>query len=167
MTGKAWTPHFVIRYNLSRGTNVYASWSRGFKAATINSGSPFNLLKPETVTAYEVGIKHARGGFRAEASAFLYNYKNNQISAFNGTTTVTSNSGGAHVYGLDTSLQYQVPDTTLNLRASMEYLHARYTNYHNAGNNTSNTCADTAGPGANLPASIPAAATTPSAPTPV
>jgi outer membrane receptor protein involved in Fe transport len=64
VTGKAWTPHIVLRYNLSRGTNVYASWSRGFKAATINSGSPFNVLKPETVSAWEVGIKTARRGFR-------------------------------------------------------------------------------------------------------
>jgi iron complex outermembrane receptor protein len=136
VVGKAWTPHVVIRYNLSRGTNIYASWSRGFKAATINSGTPFNSLKPETVTAYEVGIKTARGGFRGEASAFYYNYKNNQISAYNGTTTVTSNSGGAHVYGLDLSLSYKVPDMPLNLHGSMEYLHARYTDYANAGNVT-------------------------------
>jgi iron complex outermembrane receptor protein len=145
IVGKAWTPHVVLRYNLSRGTNIYASWSRGFKAATINSGSPFNLLKPETVTAYEVGIKTNRGGFRGEASAFYYNYKNNQISAFNGTTTVTSNSGGAQVYGLDLSLSYKVPDMPLNLRGSMEYLHARYTKYHNAGNSTTTSCADGAG----------------------
>ena len=49
---------------------------------------------------------------------------------------MTSNSGGAHVYGLDVSLNYKVPDMPLNLRGSMEYLHARYTNYANAGNNT-------------------------------
>jgi iron complex outermembrane receptor protein len=146
VTGKAWTPHVTLRYNLSRGTNVYASWSRGFKAATINSGAPFNSLKPETVTAWEVGIKTNRGGFRGEAAAFYYNYKNNQISAFNGTTTVTSNSGGAHVYGLDVSLSYKVPDMPLNLRGSMEYLHARYTNYHNAGNLTTDSCADVAPP---------------------
>jgi len=156
VVGKAWTPHVVLRYNLSRGTNIYASWSRGFKAATINSGAPFNSLKPETVDAFEVGIKTNRGGFRGEASAFYYNYKNNQISAFNGTTTVVSNSGGAHVYGLDLNLSYKVPDMPLNLRGGMEYLHARYTNFHNAGNNTSTSCADTAGPGANLPTSIPA-----------
>ena len=29
----------------------------------------------------------------------------------------------------------------LNLRGSMEYLHARYTNYHNAGNVTTTSCA--------------------------
>ena len=141
----AWTPHFVVRYNLSHGTNVYASVSRGFKAGTINTGTPFNKLKPETVTAYEVGLKHARGGFRAETSAFYYDYKNNQISGFNGTTTVVSNSGGAHIYGLDQSLSYNVPDTTLNLRASAEYLHARYTNYPNATNVTLSSLKDPAG----------------------
>jgi len=145
VVGKAWTPHVVLRYNLSRGTNIYASWSRGFKAATINSGAPFNSLKPETVDAFEVGIKTNRGGFRGEASAFYYNYKNNQISAFNGTTTVTTNSGGAHVYGLDVSLNYKVPDMPLNLRGSMEYLHARYTDFANAGNVTTTTGVDTTG----------------------
>src|SRR5206468_10453634 len=49
ITGKAWTPHVVIRYNLARGTNIYASWNRGFKAATINAGAPFNSLLPEKV----------------------------------------------------------------------------------------------------------------------
>jgi iron complex outermembrane receptor protein len=142
IVGKAWTPHVVLRYNLSRGTNIYASWSRGFKAATINSGAPFNSLKPEKVDAFEVGIKTNRGGFRGEAAAFYYNYKNNQISAFNGTTTVTSNSGGAHVYGLDVSLSYKVPDMPLNLRGAFSYLHARYTDYGNAGNVTASSCKD-------------------------
>jgi iron complex outermembrane receptor protein len=132
----AWTPHIVLRYNIDRGTNVYASISRGFKAGTINTGNPFNALKPETVTAYEVGVKTAQGGFRAEGAAFFYNYKNNQVSAFNGQTTVIRNSGGAHIYGIDASASYKFPDAPLNIRAGLTWLHARYTDFGNAVNNT-------------------------------
>ena len=134
----AFTPHVVLRYNLSQGTNVYASVSRGFKAPTINTASNFNSLKPEKVTAYEAGIKTAHRGLLGELAGFYYDYKDNQISAIDpntpSITTKIQNSGGARVYGLDATLSYRFPETPLNLRASFEYLHARYTNYDNATN---------------------------------
>jgi iron complex outermembrane receptor protein len=132
----AFTPRAVIRYNLSEGTNIYASFSRGFKAPTINTAPPFNSLLPETVSAYEVGFKTAQGGFRAELSGFYYDYKNNQISALNpsapSVTTLIQNSGGARIYGLDASLAYRFQEMPLNLRIGFEYLHARFTDFGNA-----------------------------------
>jgi iron complex outermembrane receptor protein len=135
-SNNAFTPRAVIRYNLSEGTNVYASVSRGFKAGTLNTASPFNALLPETVTAYEAGFKTKQHGFRGELSGFYYNYKNNQISALNAAspsiTTLIQNSGGARIYGIDASLAWRVPNSALNLRAGIEYLHARFTDFGNA-----------------------------------
>jgi iron complex outermembrane receptor protein len=136
--GNAFTPRAVIRYNLSPGTNIYASFSRGFKAPTINTAPPFNALLPETVSAYEVGFKTAHGGFRGELSGFYYDYKNNQVSALNASspsvTTLIQNSGGAKIYGIDATLAYRFPASPLNVRVGFEYLHARFTDFGNATN---------------------------------
>lgn len=138
----SWTPHAVIKYNLFDRTNAYVSFSRGFKAGTININNPFNSLEPETVSAYEAGIKTVLGAFRGEAAVFYYNYKNNQVSSFNGSTTIVTNSGGAKVYGLDLSLAYELPNTGLNLRAGASLLKARYTDYDSASNATTTSGAD-------------------------
>ena len=132
----AFTPRAVLRYNLTPGSNVYASVSRGFKAGTINNAAPFNILKPEKVTAYEVGYKSAGSALRGEFAAFYYDYKNNQVSSLDasgGLSTVIRNSGGARIYGADGLVTYRVSER-LDVRASLAYLHARYRNFDNAAN---------------------------------
>jgi iron complex outermembrane receptor protein len=138
VSANAFTPRAVLRYNLDTGTNIYASISRGFKAPTINTAPPFNTLTAETVTAYEVGFKIARRGFRGEIAGFYYDYANNQVSALSASTpsitTLIQNSGGSEIYGVDATLSYRFPNTPLNLRAGLAYLHARYTDFGNATN---------------------------------
>ncbi len=136
MKDTAFTPRAVLRYNLTSGSNVYGSVSRGFKAGTINLFQPYNVLKPETVTAYEIGYKLAQGPLRAEASAFYYDYKNNQVSSLSaagGLSTIIRNSGGSRIYGAEGLLAYRA-SSRLNLRASAAYLHARYTHFDDAAN---------------------------------
>lgn len=129
------TPHAVIRYEFDPNTNAYASVSTGFKAGTINTAFPLNALRPETVTAYEVGYKMRRGPFYFESAAFYYNYKDNQVAALlpilGQTSTFIQNSGGAHIYGADGSMTARV-SPAFNLRGGLSYLHARYTNFGNA-----------------------------------
>ena len=133
----AFTPRAILRYNLTQGTNLYASFSRGFKAGTINTAAPNNTLRPEKVTAYEIGVKTAQGPLRGEVSTFYYDYKDNQISALDptqpGASALIKNSGGSHIYGVDFSVADRVT-SALNLRASFEYLHARYVNFDDATN---------------------------------
>jgi len=139
-SANAFTPRAVVRYSLSPGTNVYASYSRGFKAPTINTAAPFNSLRAEKVTSYELGFKTARDGFRGEVSGFYYDYTDAQISAINANspaiTTLIQNSGGAEIYGVDLTLSYRFPDFPLNIRGGFAYLHARYTDFDNATNVT-------------------------------
>ncbi|WP_375397336.1 TonB-dependent receptor [uncultured Sphingomonas sp.] len=136
-SNKRFTPHAVIRYEFDPDTNLYASISTGFKAGTINSAFPLNVLKPETVTAYEIGYKMRRGPFYLDASGFYYDYKDNQVAALlpviGQTSTFIQNSGGAEIYGADGSITARVADA-FNLRAGLAYLHARYTNFANANN---------------------------------
>ncbi|WP_174273547.1 TonB-dependent receptor [Sphingomonas bacterium] len=137
-SNNAFTPHIVARYKIDDDTNVYGSVSRGFKAGTINTAPNYNSLKPETVTAYELGFKTNQGPLHAELAGFYYDYKNNQVSALDPNsptiTTKIQNSGGAHIYGVDATLSYRIPQSGLNFRVGLEYLHARYTNFANATN---------------------------------
>jgi iron complex outermembrane recepter protein len=133
----AFTPRANLRYNLTPGSNVYFSWSRGFKSATINSYAPYNLLKPERATSYEIGYKTASRGTRAEIAAFYEDFKDNQVSALTANSqsvqTVIENSGGARIYGVDALFNWQVDDH-LSLQSSAAYLHARYRDFDNATN---------------------------------
>ncbi len=131
------TPHAVIRYEFDSDTNAYASVSTGFKSGTINSAFPINALRPETVTAYEVGYKMRRGPLYFDTAAFYYDYKDNQVSSLlpiiGQTSTFIQNSGGSRIYGADGSMTARVSDA-FNLRGGLSYLHARYTNFGNANN---------------------------------
>jgi iron complex outermembrane receptor protein len=137
----AFTPHIVLRYNVSPGTNIYGSISRGFKAGTINTAAPFNILKPEKVTAYEVGFKTNHGGLRAELSAFYYDYRDNQVAALSASTpslsTLIQNSGGAKIYGADGMISYHI-SPAFSVRVALAYLHARYSDFDNATNSVVN-----------------------------
>ncbi|MFA7601445.1 MAG: TonB-dependent receptor [Novosphingobium sp.] len=137
----AFTPRAVIRYNLTPESNIYASISRGFKSGTISSTAPYNALKPEKVTAYEIGYKASHGGLRADIAAFYYDFKDSQVSALDPTrpllTSLLLNAGGSKIYGIDTTLSYRVTER-LNLRVSLAYLHARYRDFENATNTVVN-----------------------------
>lgn len=137
----AFTPRAVVRYELSPGSNVYASISRGFKSGTISSTAPYNALRPEKVTAYEIGFKSNQGALRTELSAFYYDFTDSQISALDPSrpllTSLLQNAGGSEIYGVDGTLQYRVTER-FNLRLALAYLHARYKDFDNATNTVVN-----------------------------
>lgn len=137
----AFTPRAVIRYNVTPDSNIYASVSRGFKSGTISSTAPYNALKPEKVTAYEIGFKSNQGGLRADVAAFYYDFKDSQVSALDPTrpllTSLLLNAGGSKIYGADGSLSYRVTER-FNVRVALAYLHARYKNFDNATNTVVN-----------------------------
>lgn len=79
-------------WKLAPGIMTYVNVSTGYRGAAFNSqafNSPVevNFAKPETLTAYEVGLKSEFAHHRVQLNAalFYYNYKNQQ---FLGTSTV-------------------------------------------------------------------------------
>ncbi len=132
------TPRAVIRYNVDDGFNLYASYSKGFKSGTYNTGAN-NILpvKPETVNAFEVGAKLRRSTFHIETSAFYYDYKNLQISktVLNPVTNVlqsgVNNATSSRIYGADLSGDVNIT-RELNFSAGIAYLHARYRKFTDA-----------------------------------
>ena len=82
------TPRAVIQYKFDPTTNVYFSYSQGFKSGgngvTVpknNLGQSGNYpLNPEKNTAYEIGFKTAHGPYRLSLAAYYQDYKDQQIS---------------------------------------------------------------------------------------
>jgi iron complex outermembrane recepter protein len=143
------TPRAVIRYQLSPRTNVYASYSMGFKSGAFNASGQdvSNPVNPEKIDAYEVGFKTASGLFRFNTSAFYYDYRGLQLSAILGAGTLLTNAASAHIYGADGDFTV-TPLKGLDLRASLAYTHARFSSFPNAPYYTQ--CTDPVACGAGL-----------------
>lgn len=132
----AWTPRAVIRYELDDYSNIYGSYSRGFKSGAYNmtSFSPVPV-DPEYVDAFEIGYKRAEGGFSINTSAFYYKYKDIQVQIqqnLNGVVSVKLlNAADAEIYGFD--LEGSVPVTdAFRLSGGVAYTHARYQSFPGA-----------------------------------
>jgi iron complex outermembrane receptor protein len=131
------SPRATIRYEIADRTNVYASYSQGFKSGTFNTvGATFLSLttpvKPEKVYAYEVGVKTARGPFHADISGYYYDYKDLQVSSLQTVgavpTTFLNNAATAEIYGIEASVTAKIGEA-LNVRAGGAWTHARYKSF--------------------------------------
>lgn len=141
------TPRATLRYEIAPRSNIYASYSQGFRAGSFNSAptgsAALNLpIAPEEITAYEVGFKTVQSKFRFEASAFYYDYQNMNVSLtipsplcagqpVCQTVTVIGSAPEAEIYGLDGLLTYS-PTERLNFSIGGAWLHARYGDFPNA-----------------------------------
>ena len=126
----------------SRNMTVYGAFKTAYKSGGFsNSGfvsastKPGDVaFNPETAAGFEVGFKSTLMDrqLRFNIDAYTYKYKDLQVDFFNSNTFafITTNAGGARTKGVEAELEYApraVPG--LNLRGSINYNHARYTNY--------------------------------------
>ena len=127
-------------------TLLYAVVSTGYKAGGFNDGcevgtGPFcgftpDVLyyDPETVTAYEVGIKTrlADDTVRLNASLFHYDYKGLQLSSTSnicgGPCQVTTNAGAARIDGVEVEATIS-PNAYNRIDLGINYLDARYASF--------------------------------------
>jgi iron complex outermembrane receptor protein len=130
------TTRAVIRYNLDDTSNVYASFSQGFKAGIWQLGGPLTTpVAPETINAYEVGYKYASHGLSANLAGYYYDWKNIQVSNLievdNAPENDITNAADSHIYGIEGDLKY---DFTENFQANLGagYTHARYVKFEGA-----------------------------------
>ncbi|MFW2829170.1 TonB-dependent receptor [Sphingomonas sp. ID0503] len=127
------SPRGVIRYELTPQSNVYASFTQGYKSGTLpGSGFSLNPIDPEKIDAWELGYKIANRKVRFNVAGFYYNYSDIQVTAFgtNGAS-VTRNAAKAEIYGVDGELNYNItPDFSIDLSAA--YTHAEYKKFPDA-----------------------------------
>lgn len=136
------TPRAVVRYELGDRTNIYASYTQGFRSGTYNiavlptaaeAGKP---VEPEKITSYEVGFKTASSNFRFDAAAYYYDYRNLQVAvtATGPTRVILFNAPKAEIYGAEANASY-TPVDSLNLRGGVAYVHARYKDFTDEAGN--------------------------------
>jgi iron complex outermembrane recepter protein len=135
-TFKAFTPRVVLAWD-NGPTNVYYSYTRGFKAGGFVSPSPFpgRAVKSEKIFSHEIGIKHSAFDDRVTAGLSTFYFKNKdlqqQIIDINSGGTITENAGASEGYGVELELNAR-PVDSLSLGVSVGYLHAEYDKYEDA-----------------------------------
>jgi len=133
-TFKNTTPRLGLRYAVNNNSNLYATWSRGFKSGNFDSGSfNTNIILPEEIDAYEVGYKYGKGATSLNIAGYSYNYKNIQFQALNpsGAGNLVFNAARAKIYGVDMDFSVR-PADGLTLRGGLAYTHARYKDFPRA-----------------------------------
>jgi iron complex outermembrane receptor protein len=119
----------VIDYKVSRDVLLYASFSQGFKSGGFNAFGLTPAFLPETINAYETGVKSELldRKLRINADVFQYDYNNLQVRLPVPTGGVNiQNAASARVKGaeLETAI---TPWQGLKLGFNTTYLDARFT----------------------------------------
>jgi iron complex outermembrane receptor protein len=125
------TARVELDFRVSDNALLYASYNRGSKSGgyTFSTGTPYNPneeeflngipFEPETLNAYELGLKSNLGGtMTLNLSAFYYDYKDYQAFAQLGPVQTVINQD-AEAQGLEVELNaYPTDRLTLQLGAS-------------------------------------------------
>ena len=142
-----WSGKIGLKYDLTDTTNVFASYSRGYKSGGFfggNAGSPAELqpYANETVNAYEIGSKSdlLDNRLRMNLSGFYYDYQDIQAYSTverNGLTVqVLDNAASAEMYGAEAEFVAR-PMRNLDLSLGLAWLHAEYGDYNSLGDDYS------------------------------
>jgi iron complex outermembrane receptor protein len=130
---KKLTWRLSLDHRFSPGLLGYISYNRGFKSGSfVPQVIPAEELKPETLDAYEVGLKSdlLDHRVRINAAVFYYDYKNIQINEIIDGILTPYDGKGARSYGVDLDVQAKVTHA-LTLNAGFSYIHDRYKSFPN------------------------------------
>lgn len=112
----------------------YISYNRGFKSGSFAPDTfPIAVLEPETLDAFEVGLKTdlLDRHLRFNVAAYYYDQKNLQVNQIVQGVLFVYNASGAKSYGFDADMQARVTDN-FTITAGASYIHARYKTFLNA-----------------------------------
>ena len=132
--GSKVTPRAVVRYKPTETSSAYVSFTHGYKPGLLNVGGASLqdlVIEPESISAYEVGYKYGLKAFSFDVASYAYDYKNLQISSYNGTQSILTNAATARIYGAEGDLRYS-PLDGLNLNLAAAYTDAKYRNFDSA-----------------------------------
>jgi iron complex outermembrane receptor protein len=138
-TFKNTSPRAVLRYKFSPGSNVYVSFSKGFKSGIFNPLTPAGIAspaRPEIVKAWEAGAKVALTDWaNLDVAAFKYDYTDLQVStiilAGGVQATTVFNAANARVKGLEATLSVR-PVEHLSLSAGLSLLDTKFISFPKA-----------------------------------
>jgi len=124
------TPRFSIDYALTDDSMVYFTASKGFKSGQILPGNLSGPINPEFIWSYEAGIKSVLldGRFKANLSAFFYDYSDLQVSQLAGLSFTLTNAAAAEVIGFEAELAYLLTENT-QLEFIYGFVDSEYTEF--------------------------------------
>lgn len=132
---KAFSPKFSLLYKIAEQNNIYASYSRGFRAGGLTqlgsdpSELPLISYKPEYSDNYEIGIKNEflNQRLRLNLSYFYINLTDAQIPVLilPDAVVVTKNAGKLHSEGVEMELAAK-PFKGLDVAYNVGYADAKY-----------------------------------------
>lgn len=141
-----WTWDVTLNFNPDSALLVFARVARGFRSGGFNAatalfpesitGFPFSPtpaptpFDAESVQSYELGAKTSwfDNALRFNATAYHYDYDDQQVSVSSEGFILTSNAGASKVDGVEVELS-ATPTERLQLAASASYNNARYEEY--------------------------------------
>jgi len=129
------TWRIALDHKFTPDVMAYASYNRGYKAGLYEYNANRAPISPQTIDAFEVGLKTAFLDHRlvVNTAGFYSKEKNLQISttAPGGVTTLLLNAAAAEIKGIDLDIT-AVPVERLQITASGEYLSGKFTSFKNA-----------------------------------
>ena len=131
------TWRLILDQKIAENALVYASYNRGFKSGGFNSTNPAQqAFKPESLDAYEVGLKSTQmdGRLHFNADGYYYKYTNYQVTSFSNAMAFVEN-GDAKIYGAEATLDATVVDH-LHINSGLVWTHDRFSDYPNGQVNT-------------------------------
>lgn len=145
----------VLDHHFTPDVMAYASYSTGFKSGRFDASSD-NLVKPENLTAYEVGLKSEFFDHKARfnISGFYYRLSNMQVSQNVGGLNSVFNAARARIYGIDADLTL-APTKNLQISLGGEILNPKYVDFPNAPYNPSIAAAANPPAGVTCPLPLP------------
>lgn len=128
VTGSAGAEHRIAANALG-----YARLSHGFKSGAVNLGTlQGELVRPETVTALELGLKTTfldrRGAFNA--AMFSSFYKDMQVSQASSATILLANASRARIHGAEFELMLR-PAPAWRFNATLGLMDPTYSDFTN------------------------------------
>jgi len=123
----------AAHYELTPDVSVYARFARGFRSGNFNGGvtggGPVDTVEPETLDAYEAGVKSSLldGKVLFNLTGYHYNYKSIQTFLVTDAAILQlTNAGDGRVNGFETELEIR-PAKGLNLSANLGYADTKFT----------------------------------------
>lgn len=121
------TGRLGLDYRVSNDMMVYGNLSRGFKAGGFNLAACDNPYDPETILAYELGVKSQwlDNRLQVNAAAFYYDYQDLQARLFVNNAAFVRNASDVTSYGAEVEFAWLASDR-LRLEGNVSWLRARF-----------------------------------------
>ncbi|MYM64013.1 TonB-dependent receptor [Pseudomaricurvus sp. HS19] len=137
------TYRVALRHQLTDDVSVYGSYNRGFKSGSYAMSDPTRPpVKPQTIDAYELGVKTdlLDNRLRLNASVFHYEISDYQVRSASGPnpTPVLLNAAEVEVDGLEVEFEAAITDG-LRLFGSLAWLDSEFSEFTDAPFTSLNT----------------------------